>query len=193
MSNNTVTIATLPRLEAPDLSRIILSSTSSNLDAPQTAPEGLAIIDVRDDDHIGGHIKHSTHIPSSTLDYRIPELVRKLQDKETVVFHCALSQQRGPSAALRYIRERERLLGKGVGVDLGAVRLREGEGGVEGGEEKREGKGEGEEGEGKGKQKKEKEQKVFVLNRGFVGWQEVYGEDTRLTEGYRKEIWQDGY
>jgi hypothetical protein len=49
MSNNTVTIATLPRLEAPDLSRIILSTASSNLDAPQTAPEGLAIIDVRDD------------------------------------------------------------------------------------------------------------------------------------------------
>ena len=38
-----------------------------------------------------------------------------------------------------------------------------------------------------------KEQKVYVLDRGFVGWQERYGEDTRLTEGYRKEIWKDGY
>lgn len=38
-----------------------------------------------------------------------------------------------------------------------------------------------------------KEQKVYVLDRGFVGWQEIYGEDTRLTEGYRKEIWQGGY
>ena len=28
------------------------------------------------------------------------------------MFHCALSQQRGPSAALRYLRERERLRGK---------------------------------------------------------------------------------
>jgi hypothetical protein len=28
------------------------------------------------------------------------------------VFHCALSQQRGPSAALRYARERRRLLGE---------------------------------------------------------------------------------
>ena len=27
------------------------------------------------------------------------------------MFHCALSQQRGPSAALRYLRERRRLLG----------------------------------------------------------------------------------
>ena len=38
-----------------------------------------------------------------------------------------------------------------------------------------------------------KEQKVYVLDRGFVGWQERYGEDSRLTEGYRKEIWKEGY
>ena len=63
-------------------------------------------------DHIGGHIKSSIWIPSSSLDYRIPELIRVLKDKEQVIFHCALSQQRGPSAALRYLRERERLLGK---------------------------------------------------------------------------------
>ncbi|KAJ9635918.1 hypothetical protein H2199_008272 [Coniosporium tulheliwenetii] len=62
----------------------------------------LAIIDVRDSDHIGGHIRSSTHVPSSSLDFKIPELIRTLRDKETVVFHCALSQQRGPSAALRY-------------------------------------------------------------------------------------------
>jgi len=38
-----------------------------------------------------------------------------------------------------------------------------------------------------------KEQKVYVLDQGFVGWQQEYGEDTRLTEGYRKELWKDGY
>lgn len=38
-----------------------------------------------------------------------------------------------------------------------------------------------------------KAQKVYVLERGFVGWQEEFGEDTRLTEGYRKEIWKEGY
>ncbi len=84
--------------------------------------------------------------------------MRKLQDKDTVVFHCALCEVRGPSAALRYLRERDRLLG----------------------DKEKEGK------EGK-------EQKVYVLDRGFVQWQERFGEDTRLTEGYRKEIWKDGY
>ncbi len=43
------------------------------------------------------------------LDARMPELLRTLKDVEKVVFHCALSQQRGPSAALRYARERERV------------------------------------------------------------------------------------
>lgn len=80
-----------------------------------------------------------------------------MQDKQTVVFHCALSQQRGPGAALKYLRAREKML-----PTL----------------EKRE--------DGK-------EQQVFVLDKGFVGWQEVYGTDERLTEGYRKELWADGY
>jgi len=63
-------------------------------------------------DHVGGHIYSSTWVPSSSLDHRMPELVRTLKDKEKVVFHCTLSQQRGPSAALRYARERERTLGE---------------------------------------------------------------------------------
>lgn len=50
-------------------------------------------------------------MPTSALDDRLPELVRTLEDKEQVIFHCSLSQQRGPSAALRYARERARILG----------------------------------------------------------------------------------
>ena len=90
----------------PTLGRISRERLSSLILSPTTA-SNLAVIDVRDDDHVGGHISNSTHVPSSSLDYRIPELVRKLVDKQTVVFHCALSQQRGPSAALRYLKERE--------------------------------------------------------------------------------------
>jgi rhodanese-related sulfurtransferase len=40
-------------------------------------------------------------------------LIRTLKDKDKVIFHCALSQQRGPSAALWYARERQRLLPPG--------------------------------------------------------------------------------
>ena len=104
------------------------------------------------------------------------------------MFHCALSQQRGPSAAARYLRERERVM-----------RLREaivkkrGQGGGEadGGKGKRgvdvenvgsEGviKEEREdfwEGNDCGKEKAEgkvKGQEVYVLDGGFVKWQEKY-------------------
>lgn len=112
-------------------------------------------------DYIGGSIKGAQNVPSARLDALLPTLVHQLRDKETVVFHCALSQQRGPSAALRYLRERERLL-----PDVA----------------------------GSGRQNNAPpEQEVLVLDRGFVGWQELYGEDERLTEGYRKELWENGY
>ncbi|EON68207.1 hypothetical protein W97_07465 [Coniosporium apollinis CBS 100218] len=97
---SSVTIANLPRITRDELAQRLRTPS----------PSSIAIIDVRDSDHVGGHIRSSMHVPSSSLDFKIPELIRTLEDKETVVFHCALSQQRGPSAALRYIRERDRIL-----------------------------------------------------------------------------------
>ncbi|KAF2850469.1 Rhodanese-like protein [Plenodomus tracheiphilus IPT5] len=157
------------------------SLASSIKDSPSEAlPDDTAIIDVRDSDHIGGHIKGSTWVPSSQLDYRTPDLIRTLKDKKVVVFHCALSQQRGPSAALRYLREKERLDG---GVKQGKVEATTGgKAGVEAGETKEEGRGEG----------NNEEQKVYVLKGGFTEWQEKYGEDQKLTEGYQKDIWEFG-
>lgn len=111
-------------------------------------------------DHVGGHIKGSLHFPSETLDSMMPTLIRKVEDKRAVVFHCALSQQRGPSAALGYMREMERLGKREAGSN--------------------------EDGEGE-------KQVVYVLDQGFVRWQELYGEDERLTEGYVKDLWEFGY
>lgn len=83
----------------------------------------------------------------------MPDLMRTLQDKKKVIFHCALSQQRGPSAALKYARARELALGE---------------------EESR-------------------KQEVYVLEGGFVEWQDRYGDDVRLTDAYVKDIWRDYY
>jgi len=107
-----------------------------------------------------------------------------------VVFHCALSQQRGPGAALRYLRERERLGLLDEEVVKGAVTA----------DTKKEG-GEGETDvveilenkEDSETVEKKVTQKVYVLDGGFVKWQEKYGTDERLTEGYAKDIWADGY
>ncbi|KAI1326125.1 Rhodanese-like protein [Xylariaceae sp. FL0255] len=161
-----VTVSSLERISASRLAEMLLAqasratTTGTGTDtaaaiADSEDPTRVAIVDVRDDDYIGGHIRSSMHFASQSLDATMPTLLRKLADKETVVFHCALSQQRGPAAALRYLREREAASGKGNA----------------GGEKKK--------------------QTVYVLDRGFVGWQEVYGNDERLTEGYRKELWED--
>lgn len=156
---SSVTITSLPRLSREALATRMLSSASSS----------LAVIDVRGSDFIGGHIAGCINIPSSDLDWKTPELVRTLKDKDTIVFHCALSQQRGPAAALRYLRERERML-----PETGAI-----------GEEDKQGTSEST-GRSKG-------QEVYVLDGGFVQWQEKYGEDAKLTEGYQKDIWEFGY
>ncbi len=118
-----------------------------------------------------------------------------MADKEIVVFHCALSQVRGPKAAARYLRERERVLGIpaagqgeiGQALKKSAVET-EGERGYE-----KEGPWEGVEKKGEGEKKDDvkKVQEVYVLERGFEGWHEVYGKDERLTEGYNEELWGD--
>ncbi|KAB2580242.1 putative cdc25 family phosphatase ibp1 protein [Lasiodiplodia theobromae] len=129
------------------------AATTTTTSSPSPSAS-VAVIDVRDSDFFGGHIRGCTNVPTSALDYKLPELVRQLKGTPTVVFHCALSQQRGPSAALRYLRERARLLG--------------------------------DDGDGEG-------QDVCVLEGGFVRWQEKYGMDETVTEGYKKDIWEYGY
>ncbi|TGJ77594.1 hypothetical protein E0Z10_g10681 [Xylaria hypoxylon] len=162
-----ITLSSLERITAPKLAELLLAADTAN-----TAEGGsIAVVDVRDDDHIGGHIRSSLHFPSQSLDAMMPTLMRKLADKETVIFHCALSQQRGPGAALQYLREKEATGGNGGNGGSGGEKATE-TGAKTGGK---------------------KAQRVYVLDRGFVGWQESYGLDRRLTEAYRKELWEDGY
>ena len=169
----------------PTLGRISRERLSSLILSPSTAPI-VAVIDVRDGDHVGGHICNSTHVPSSSLDHRIPELVRKLADKRIVVFHCALSQQRGPSAALRYLRERE---SKGLATNDGraANPESEGEAGKVEGANNDVVKDVGAEGDKQGdretiiltdafprsESRQRESQEVYVLDGGFVKWQEM--------------------
>lgn len=193
-------MATLKRMSREHLSSLLLSPDSSK----------VAIIDVRDDDHVGGHISSSTHVPSSTLDHRIPEIVRTMAGKEIVVFHCALSQQRGPTAALRYMRERESKMNMGkMDKGTGTPGI-----GIRNGSIKRVSTPASKEQEVMGEIEKaldvtgiavksgsnleasppeSKEQEVYVLDKGFVGWQEKYGRDERLTEAYAEDIWTDYY
>lgn len=153
-----MSVAILQRFSREQLSELLLSEDASK----------VAVVDVRDDDHVGGHIQGSIHVPSLTLDYRIPEILRTLHDKEVVVFHCALSQQRGPRAAMRYMREKEDQIAKGeyekssrlpgIGVQSGEIKKIPSTG---------------------------SEQRVYVLDKGFVGWQEKYELQLHLGFNYQ--------
>ncbi|CAJ1892030.1 unnamed protein product [Sphenostylis stenocarpa] len=64
----------------------------------------LAIVDVRDDERgYDGHISGSLHYASDTFSDNISNLIQAVKDKDTLVFHCALSQVRGPTCARRLV------------------------------------------------------------------------------------------
>lgn len=157
-------ISNIPRITSKELSKILLSECTVSANVDQSVPlSKTAIVDVRDNDYIGGHIKYSIHAPSTTLNANLSDLVQTLKDKELVVFHCALSQQRGPSAALKYLREREKFL---------SAETRKSES--------------CETNPNSGNQA----QRVFILDKGFDGWQREFKNDTRLTEGFVKSLWE---
>lgn len=70
----------------------------------------LLILDVRDDDFEGGHIRanHHLNLPSYKLSClkTLDEFIRLDLHSgiDTVIVHCYLSQQRGPTAARRCAR-----------------------------------------------------------------------------------------
>jgi rhodanese-related sulfurtransferase len=139
---------------------------------------GKTSTDCRGDaDHIGGHIKNSLNFPSRSLDATMATLLRKLEDKEVVVFHCALSQERGPRAARKYIQEK----GEQGGASSAAAASAETTSKAASGDSTAQQAGTA----------TKTKQTVYVLDRGFAGWQRVYGRDKDLTEGYRPEIWED--
>lgn len=67
-------------------------------------PAGVAIVDVRDSDFIGGHIVNAINIPADKFELSLANLEEKIASKPKVVFHCMLSQQRGPTCAASYAR-----------------------------------------------------------------------------------------
>ncbi|KAK1400192.1 dual specificity phosphatase Cdc25 [Heracleum sosnowskyi] len=64
----------------------------------------IAVIDVRDDERsYDGHIAGSLHFASDTFREKLPKLVEAVKGKDTLVFHCALSQVRGPKCARKFV------------------------------------------------------------------------------------------
>lgn len=90
---------------------------------------GWTVIDVRDDDFEGGHIKGCKNIPSNQFSEKVEDLVIKYQNAKNVLFHCSLSQARGPKAARLYRETRDDAIQTGKiqnNQDQNVVVLREG-------------------------------------------------------------------
>ncbi|BGP43895.1 Cdc25 phosphatase Ibp1 [Rhodotorula kratochvilovae] len=67
------------------------------------AGKDYQVVDVRDEDFHGGNIPGAIRAPSELrTDQSVQDLVAKLTDVPTVIFHCSLSQVRGPKAARIY-------------------------------------------------------------------------------------------
>lgn len=84
-------------LNAQDLANIINSDKMPRKD--------YLVVDVRDDDFGGGNIAGAHNEPSSTFLAKVDKLVEDTKDVKTVIFHCMLSQQRGPKAARVWVQQ----------------------------------------------------------------------------------------
>ncbi|KAF7804407.1 dual specificity phosphatase Cdc25 [Senna tora] len=84
------------------MARSISYITGSQLLSLRRQPN-IAIIDVRDDERgYDGHIAGSLHYASGSFSENISNLIQQVKGKDTLVFHCALSQVRGPTCARRF-------------------------------------------------------------------------------------------
>ncbi|KAF5369636.1 hypothetical protein D9615_010242 [Tricholomella constricta] len=59
----------------------------------------FAIIDVRRDDHAGGHVRGSDNWPAQTFYDDLPKVLEKYRNTSRVVFYCGSSSGRGPRCA----------------------------------------------------------------------------------------------
>ncbi len=123
----------------------------------------LSIIDVRDSDYIGGHIKGSKNIPSTQIQQELPKIYRdlKVEKNKNIIFHCTMSQQRGPSNAMKFLRYLNQIIESPESPT--------------------------------NESNFAKSINVYVLRGGFAKWQELYGDNKQLTEDYDTELWANSF
>ncbi|KAG2209003.1 hypothetical protein INT45_004658 [Circinella minor] len=84
-----------PYIESEDVVKLIR-------DHSKIPEKDYLIIDVRDNDFRGGNIPGAINIPAGQLLDSGNDLIIKYRNVPLVIFHCALSQQRGPKSARIY-------------------------------------------------------------------------------------------
>jgi len=80
-------------------------------DAGKAPGRDYLVVDVRDDDFVGGNIVGCLNKPASEFLAHVDSVVKDTKDVPLIVFHCALSQVRGPKAARIYEQTRKHMYG----------------------------------------------------------------------------------
>ncbi|KAF9925393.1 hypothetical protein FBU30_004807 [Linnemannia zychae] len=134
-------------------------------DKSKVSGKDYLIIDVRDSDYVGGHIRGSVNIPSKELPERLPTLIESYKEIPQLIFHCALSQVRGPKAANRWaeaIAARDEALTEAAAIEAA--------------------------------NKSPLAQRVNILRGGFGEWQRKHKDNKELVVDYEAEYWiEDQY
>ncbi|KAF7970957.1 hypothetical protein HWV62_22544 [Athelia sp. TMB] len=79
----------LPRMTAEDLAVLIQDPTQTS----------YAVIDVRRNDHAGGHVRGSSQWPAQTFYDDLEKFFERYKETEKVIFYCGSSNGRGPRCA----------------------------------------------------------------------------------------------
>ena len=80
-------------------------------DKDKIAGRDYLVVDVRDQDYEGGNIKGCVNYPSAKFLDNVNALILDNHEKKIpeVIFHCSMSQIRGPKAARAYAEIRDNL------------------------------------------------------------------------------------
>ncbi|GJP49474.1 hypothetical protein CLOM_g8672 [Closterium sp. NIES-68] len=125
----------------------------------------VAVVDVRDEERMmDGHLHGSLHFPSETFRDDISHLAQRVSGHDAVVFHCALSQVRGPKCANIYVGHQQEQ--QQAGGDSGAMQKKQRAGGCCMGALV----GSKQQEQGERAQQRQQVPQVHVLRYGFNGW-----------------------
>lgn len=74
-------------------------------DSKDNEERRILVVDVRQGDFAGGNVRGALNVPSDEFEDRLDELMSLTVGKNRdVVFHCMLSQVRGPSCCNKFIQ-----------------------------------------------------------------------------------------
>ncbi|CAG8574451.1 13567_t:CDS:2 [Ambispora gerdemannii] len=71
-------------------------------DKSKVPGKDYVVIDVREDDFEGGNIPGCVNVPSSVFVDNLHQMIKGYSQVPQIIFHCALSQVRGPKSARIY-------------------------------------------------------------------------------------------